>query len=224
MKWADAAPPRASDRACATRACLATGAIGVLAALSAAVLALWPSVDAGATGWTAVDGWRLKDGTRCQLRPVTPQDAGALGDMVRRLSGGARRNRFHAAVNALSAETLRRMTHVDHRHHVAFVVTRAAARGELVVADARYVVDADGAAAEFALVVDDRWQRQGVGARALAALCDSARRAGLGWLYGSVLSTNSPMLALMQRCHFCCIPDPDDARLVHVEQGLGVRV
>jgi acetyltransferase len=106
---------------------------------------------------------------------------------------------------------------------VAFVVTSFDAQRELVVADARYVVDADGAAAEFAIVVDDGWQHQGVGERVMVALCDAARRAGLHRLYGSVLNTNSQMLSLMRRCHFCCTPDHEDGQLMHVAQRLGGR-
>jgi RimJ/RimL family protein N-acetyltransferase len=170
---------------------------------------------------TLIDVWTLRNGARITLRPVLPQDHGLLGDMVQRLSRATRYNRFHGAVNGLSKDTLRYMTQVDYRRHLAFVITTSDSDRERVVADARYTVDAEGDSAEFAIVVDDGWQRRGLGERAVRALGEAARREGLRWLHGSVLSANTPMLSLMRRCQFCCTPDREDDRLVHVEARLG---
>ena len=145
--------------------------------------------------------------------------------MIRRLSRATRHNRFHGGINELPADTLRSMTQVDYRRHLAFVVTTSCmdkdSDNEIVVADAPYVIDDRGDGAEFAIVVDDRWQRIGLGERAMHALVDAASRDGLLWLHGSVLSANAPMLSLMRRCRFCCTPDREDDHLVHVETRLG---
>jgi GNAT superfamily N-acetyltransferase len=170
---------------------------------------------------TLIDVWSLRNGTRMTLRPVLPQDSGLLGTMIAGLSRATRYNRFHGAVNALSADALRHMTCVDYRNHFAFVVTAFNLNQERVVADARFVVDSSGEGAEFALVVDDRWQRLGLGERAMQALAHAADRQGLSWLHGSVLSANVPMLALMRRCQFFCAPDREDERLVRVERSPG---
>src|ERR1700674_2894603 len=119
----------------------------------------------------------------------------------------------------LSADALRRMTQVDYQRHLAFVITTFDAGHEIVVAEARYAVDDDGDGAEFALVVNDHWQRNGLGKRAMHAL-SAATRAGLRWLHDSVLSSNAPMLSPMQHCRFRCTLDRVDARLVHVEARL----
>ena len=164
-----------------------------------------------------IDAWTLRNGARVTLRPVLPQDHGLLGDMIQRLSQATRYNRFHGAVSGLSAAMLQHMTQVDHRRHLAFVITTADGDREQVVADARYVVDDEGDSAEFAIVVDDAWQRRGLAERAVRSLGAAARRGGLRWLHGSVLAANAPMLALMQRCGFRCTPDRKDERLVQVE-------
>lgn len=166
---------------------------------------------------TLIDVWALRNGTRVTLRPVLPQDHGLLGDMIRRLSQATRYNRFHGAVNGLSYDALRLMTQVDYVRHLALVITTTDCKHERVVADARYVVNDEGDSAEFAIVVDDEWQRRGLAERAMRLLGTAAQQQGLGWLHGSVLSANAPMLSLMQRCAFRCTPNRKDDRLVQVE-------
>jgi RimJ/RimL family protein N-acetyltransferase len=113
------------------------------------------------------------------------------------------------------------MSRVDYARELAFVITACQGATECVIADARYCVDTDAQGAEFALMVDERWQRLGLGCWAMQALRDAAQAAGLTWLHGEVLSDNAPMRALMQRCGLSCTADPEDDRLVQVQLRLG---
>lgn len=173
--------------------------------------------------------WRLRCGTDATLRPVSPADAPGLGALIARLSPAARRNRFHGAIGMPSGHQLRLMSCVDQQRHVAFVVTTAIEGRPCIVADVRYVVDRTSAtldgesSAEFAVVVDERWQRRGVGEHAMQVLMATARSAGLGWLHGGVLAQNAAMLGLMRHCRFCCSPDRDDDSMVHAETSLAVE-
>lgn len=110
-----------------------------------------------------IDIWQLHCGTRVTMRPVLPQDSALLGELIGRLSSNSRRNRFHAAVNRLSAAQLRQMSCVDYQQHMALVITTAKHGQEQVIAEARYFVDepGQGGIAQFAIMVDDRWQRRG---------------------------------------------------------------
>ena len=72
----------------------------------------------------------------------------------------------------------------------------------------------------IAVVVDEGWQRRGLGEHAMQTLVDTACSARLGWLHGAVLAQNLPMLALMRSCRFCCTPDRDDGGLVRAETSL----
>jgi GNAT superfamily N-acetyltransferase len=171
-----------------------------------------------------IDVWSAKNGSKLTLRPVLPQDDGLLANMIHGLSRTTRTNRFHGAVNALSDESLQQMTCVDYYRHMAFVITAHEGSRERVVADARFVVDERGDGAEFAIVVDDNWQRLGLGERAIGALATAADRLGLSWLHGKVLSANAPMLSLVQRCDFSCTPDRHEERLVNIERRLGSHV
>ncbi len=163
--------------------------------------------------------WRPRRDDRITVRPVSPQDALQLQALVARLSPEARRNRFHHPLRGLSAQSCERLCQADTHDHVAFVMTVGAPAQEQVIAEARYVVDLDGAgnSAEFALVVDEGWQRRGLGALAMQLLLRSAQESGLRWLHGDVLATNLPMQRLMQHCGFVCVPDREDDGLLHAE-------
>ena len=169
-----------------------------------------------------IDVWRLRDGSRITLRPVLPQDCDLLGDLISRLSPSARRNRFHGAVNKVSGQWLDQMTCVDHERHVAFVMTTTHNSQEQIIADARYFVNKDelGDSAEFAVVVDESWQRRGLGVRAMQALVSTAADAGIRWLQGDVLAKNLSMLTLMRKCNFCCTPNLYDDDLVIAQTSL----
>ena len=160
----------------------------------------------------SIDIFHASGGARFMVRPVLPQDCGPLGAMFGRLSRMAHYNRFHGARSRLSDAELRTMTQVDYRRHMAVVITteRADTGHELVVGDARYVVEPQGGRAEFAVVIENAWQRMGLGARALGALVNAARRSGLQYLYGGVLDANVPMLALARRCGFDLGPDLEE--------------
>jgi acetyltransferase len=167
-----------------------------------------------------IDVWRAANGAGVLLRPVLPQDEVPLGDMVARASRTSRYRRFHGSIRELSPASLRHMTRVDYRQHMALVVTATGAGAGRVLADARYCVNEAGGAAEFAVLVDDAWQRRGLGIRMIRALGDAATQAGIRWLHGSVLADNVPMLALMHRCGFSIGPDRDEEGLVQVELNL----
>jgi len=156
---------------------------------------------------------------RLTLRPVLPQDHLLLADLVAGLSPSARRNRFHGAVN-LSFSRLQQMSCVDYQRQMALVVTACVAGAERLIADARYVVESDQKGAEFALMVDERWQRHGIGAWALRALERAATLAGLQRLHGAVLEDNAPMLGLMRRCTYTLSSDLEDNRLVRAQRRL----
>lgn len=171
-----------------------------------------------------IDVVRLADGRRVTLRPVLPQDDELQQRLVRSLSPAARTQRFFAPIRELPADWLRRMTQVDHRHHVALVAESfddAPGPAATPVGEARYVIGEHDDAAEFALVVADAWQRHGIGRRLLASLRDHAHAAGLARLEGEVQAGNAAMLALARRLGFELRAHPGDARLVQVVARLG---
>jgi acetyltransferase len=170
---------------------------------------------------------------RTTLRSIRPQDHERLGGLVGRLSSRALRARFHGVCD-LSPRCMVTMCTVNPEHSLALVVTAQVAGMEHIVADARFSVagghacdaeahpckaphrdhESPAVTAEFALMVDEAWQGQGLGTWAMKALEQAARDAGLTWLQGSVLRDNKPMRALMLRCGYALDINPDDDQLL----------
>lgn len=165
-----------------------------------------------------IDRVMLANGRSVLVRPVLPQDGELHQRFVRELSPASRYRRFHSAVSELPEATLDYLTQVDYASHLALLAETFDERhGEVQVAEARYVRRTDAGeahVADFALAVADRWQGLGLGSRMLEALVDSARRAGVRRLEGSVLADNEPMCALLRRHGWKLRIDPDDGRLL----------
>ncbi len=89
-----------------------------------------------------------------------------------------------------------------------------------IVAVARYIRNPDGESAEFAVVVDDAWQGQGVARALLRALAEAARRAGVARLHGAVLRSNHGMLRFIESLGFSVADDPEDPEQVVVSLPL----
>jgi GNAT superfamily N-acetyltransferase len=157
----------------------------------------------------------LADGRHVELAPIGPTDASAEQAFVVALSLTSRYRRFHFGLRELSPEQSRAMTEIDQHHHVAFVARRA---GETaIVADARYVLRADSADAEFAIAVADEWQGAGLGRELLMRLAAHAQSHGVERLFGDVLWGNPSMLALVRSLGGKLRRVPGDATVVRAE-------
>ena len=171
---------------------------------------------------TFADRIALADGRDVVLAPVRAQDSTAERDFVGALSLASRYRRFHFGLRELTPEASRAMTEIDQQHHVAFVARPADGEPDAaIVADARYVLRADSADAEFAIAVADAWQGAGLGRSMLARLAAHARAQGVQRLYGDVLWGNMPMLALVRSLGGRLQRNPGDATVVRAEFVLG---
>ena len=151
---------------------------------------------------------RLRDGRRVTLRIARPEDVSAVQQFVRGLSERSRRNRFFAPVRELSPDQLNRVMRSHPPGELAFVGETTEGAGSRIVAMAQYAA-CEPLEAEFAVVVDDAWQRQGLGIQLLGVLAEHASRAGLAALGGFVLADNWPMLRLLARLDYELVTDRD---------------
>lgn len=162
----------------------------------------------------------LADGRPLTIRPIRPEDAESEAAFVRDLSSEARRFRFMGTVNELSDEMLARFTQIDYRREMALVAVVGEGRAARQYGVARYIINPDNASCEFAIVVSDSLQGQGLGTRLMKGLFAAARDHGLTRIEGSVLRENAPMLHLMEELGFTVTPDPDDREVMVVERWL----
>ena len=162
---------------------------------------------------------RLPDGTHVVIRPIHPDDDRLERAFINGLSGESRYNRLLSA-RKLTPEEIRQLTRIDYEREMAFIAVSVSAGRTIQLGVARYVRDAAGAGAEFAIVVGDAWQRKGLGSLLLEALLAHARAAGIERLHGIRLATNDGMRKLARKLGFVNRLDPLDATVRQVEKVL----
>ncbi|MET9178561.1 GNAT family N-acetyltransferase [Kitasatospora aureofaciens] len=144
-----------------------------------------------ARAWEAVSRLSLPDGTGLVLRPAGPADKAAALAMHGRCSPAALRLRYHGPVR----DAARYLDHLlDPRHGRSLV---AAAPDGRILALGHLMWDDEEA--ELAVLVEDAWQRRGLGLALLRRLTAAARTAGIGTVYAVTQAANTGLIAAMRR-------------------------
>jgi GNAT superfamily N-acetyltransferase len=131
------------------------------------------------------------------VRPLRRDVGDALLDLFDRLSPLARLQRFLSPKPRLTACDLALLTDVDGDRHDALVVVQRSAPTRLL--GVARLVATSRTTAELSVVVEDGWQRQGLGRRLLDGLVSRARARGIQRISGSAFADNRAALRLTQR-------------------------
>jgi acetyltransferase len=155
--------------------------------------------------------WPLRGGGEYTVRPVRPDDAQMLQELVQNLSPESRYFRFVSTMAKLPPAMLARFTLIDYDREMALVAVvknrqvdddGMVHETERIVGVSRYVTNPDLTSCEFALVVD------------------VARDKGLATIEGLVLANNPDMLKLMRNLGFSIKAYPDDPEFKLVTHAL----
>ncbi|MEW8470747.1 MAG: bifunctional acetate--CoA ligase family protein/GNAT family N-acetyltransferase [Candidatus Thiodiazotropha sp.] len=163
-----------------------------------------------------VNRTQLPNGTNIVIRPIRPEDADLEQNFTRQLSDEAKYFRFMSSIQELTPEMLTRFTQIDYHNEMALIAVTEEGDHEIELGVARYVTNPDRKSCEFALVVSDQWQRQGIGHKLMHQLMEVARDRGLEKMEGEVLSNNFKMLDLMKSLYFHITTSPDDNSIKQV--------
>lgn len=139
----------------------------------------------------------LRDGTRIPVREIRQEDAQALRRLVGRSSVRSVELRFFGPMKGLSEAQARRFAQVDGRDRFALVGLDPENTDE-IVAVVRYEREGETGGAEYAALVEDRFQGKGLGIGLTRRLVESARERGIGHLHALVMNDNAPMLRLLR--------------------------
>ena len=131
-----------------------------------------------------------------EVRPIEASDVELLRRMFYRLSAETVYKRFFRPIVEPSPSVLRHLCDVDHDRRDALVAVDAA--GE-IVAVARYDRLGDSDEAEVAVVVEDRWQGHGIGARLVTKLGRLAESRGLQVFTATMLGDNRAAAKLLRK-------------------------
>ena len=172
--------------------------------------------------------WPLRGGGEYVLRPIHPDDAQMLQELIKRLSPESRYFRFVSNMAELPASMLSRFTLIDYDREMALCAVAETEevdeqghkhKKHRIIGVSRYITNPDQTSCEFSLVVDDAYAGQGLGTRLMLSIMDVAREKGLQEIIGLVLTHNNGMLKLMRSLGFevkAYADDPDFRLVTHL--------
>jgi len=159
------------------------------------------------------------DGRELWLRGIEPGDVAALKRQFCRLSPEDIRRRFLHAMCELPEPMAQRLCRIDPAFETAFVLMDETVRPAEIRGVGRIYVDEAADSAEFSVLVEHDWARQGLGALLMQRLVDDCRRRGLSEIWGYVLMENRPMLELCRELGFVrrLIPEEPGTTLISLQ-------
>lgn len=131
-----------------------------------------------------------------RVREAVPNDRPALERMLDRCTGPTRYRRFHGHVSAFPERYLAEALSGSPVHFALVAVTAPNAPGADVVALASCRLVDEGVA-ELGILVEDAWQRRGIGGRLLREIAGHADRAGLRALTARVLAEQAWIIRVL---------------------------
>lgn len=140
----------------------------------------------------------LADGTEIFFRPIKPTDEPKVSEMLYSMSAESVHTRFFTYTISFPHRDVQQITNIDYINSLA-VVAMVPGAGEMeIVAIAQYYVEPKRQAAEVAFIVQDDWQRKGIGTRLMRYLTRIALQRGLKEFTAKVLAGNRGMLAVFE--------------------------
>ncbi|SOC54442.1 acetyltransferase [Chromohalobacter canadensis] len=157
-------------------------------------------------------------GQRYGLRPIRPEDEGALVEMLRNSTPEDVRLRFFAAIKPFDHAFAARLTQIDYDREMAFVATSP---GEsAIVGVVRLSADPDKEKAEFAIMVRSDKKGTGLGYRLMQQMIDYARESGIRQVFADVLRENHSMRQMAAELGFVTQPAGDTVDTVTLSLDL----
>ena len=149
-----------------------------------------------------IQTWTCRDGRHVTLRPIKPDDRLLEKIFIEGLSGESSRYRFFDMVKEASPQMLDQFCDIDYESAIAIMAEYGQDNTRRNVGVVRLVLDLDRQNGEFAIVVADDFQNNGLGEKLMTVLIDIARERRLKSIYGMVLSDNYKMLSLAKKFGF----------------------
>ncbi len=158
----------------------------------------------------------IRDGTPVYLRPIRPDDAAEMIDMIARSNLEDLRMRFFSAMKQLPPALAARLTQIDYDREMAFVAHTLNGERDGLWGVGRLHADPDRHRAEYAVMIRSDISGRGLGLRLMQAIIEHGRRTGVQEIFGEVLGENERMLTMCERLGFRRerSDDPDVAHMV----------
>ncbi len=163
----------------------------------------------------------MNDGRLARIRPIRPEDEPLVRHFHEGLSDLSVYRRFVHALrfeNRIAHERLVRVCFIDYDREMALIALVAGPSGEDELAGVgRLIKDRQLAEAEFAVLIRDSFQRQGLGGELLRRLVEVGRAESLDRIVGYILPENVAMLRAASRLGFTIEQRLGDMSMARIE-------
>ncbi|MEM9419353.1 MAG: bifunctional acetate--CoA ligase family protein/GNAT family N-acetyltransferase [Planctomycetota bacterium] len=166
------------------------------------------------------DSFTLADGSTVVVRPIRPADEPAWHDMVASCSPDTLQARFFHSIGKTTHAMATRYCYIDYDREMALVAMLPATSPdgeEKMIGVGRLIREPDGRSAEYAVLVADDYQGQGLGLTLTERCLEVARGMNVQRVYGTTSINNPRMVATFKDHGFEIAPDPEDDSLVNAE-------
>lgn len=157
-----------------------------------------------------VERWKMKEGETVVIRPIRPEDEPRMVEFHKTLSEQTVFLRYAGMMKLdqrVAHERLARICFNDYARELALVVERG--NGGELLAVGRLTRLPGTEDAEFAMLISDAVQRQGLGTELLRRLVDVGRDWGLQRIVADILSGNGAMQRICRKLGFQIIQSGD---------------
>ena len=161
-----------------------------------------------------VGSWRLKDGREVTIRPIRPEDEPLIVRFHQALSGRSVYYRYLHMIGLserIAHERLTRVCYIDYAREMALVAERPDADGAPVILGVgRLMKLRNTNEAEFAILIADSYQGQGLGPELLRRLVQIGRDEKLSRIVASIDIENREMRVVSERAGFTVSYDAEE--------------
>jgi acyl-CoA hydrolase/GNAT superfamily N-acetyltransferase len=141
----------------------------------------------------------FKGGLKARVRTIRCSDEAMLRDLFYQLSDESVYARYFSPIKSMPHHNLEVYSNLDESIGLSLVVIVGPEENQRMIAEGRYVFGENEAFPDVAIMVDENYQRRGIGAFLLDYLIELAKERGIKGLQADILATNEPMLKIFER-------------------------
>jgi acetyltransferase len=152
--------------------------------------------------FTYKENWTSRDGRTVTLRSITSKDKGIEKELIDELSIQSSYYRFFYVIKEATEEFVNQLCDIDYNKQIAIIAEYNSYGKKRNVGVVRLLIDPSLQTGEFAILVADNFQNNGLGTEFMEILIDLGRERGLKSMYATVLADNNRMLTLAKKFGF----------------------
>jgi GNAT superfamily N-acetyltransferase len=143
----------------------------------------------------------FKDGLKVRFRAIKPSDEEDMRRLFYRFSDQTVYRRFFYPIRTMPHHKMQQYVNIDYNSEMSVVALVGDPGEGTIIAEARYAKDEEGAYADLAFVVEEKYQGLGIATYLYEMLIRLAKERGLKGFIAEVLQTNKAMMKAFEKGH-----------------------